>query len=403
MKSEIRKKAASSLKFLTLLVIRSREICRNMTSAYVLDSHLSKFGKTDSDYQSLSYDTANHLLKKNPGFVPEFLIFACMAPERYTGEIFLPAKIKEDLGLSSLFAIRSETASSSGASALHLARYLLLSGKFKRGIVIGTEVMSRLPREENNLLLGSVLSSQQRNLAMSMAQGGALTATRYLRDFGYSRKELFRLSKKLHDNGLENKIAHIQKNLSEEEYFSSPMFSSPLCLYDISPLSDGSCALLLETDPARLDKDRKKIKIIGTGHGLGQVNGVPGGLSFPASRSAFEQAYTESGKKPSDIQVAELHDAFTIFEIIAAEDAGLFSQGKALANVAEGVTDKRGRLPINPSGGLKTRGHPVGVSGLAQIAELCNFMNENDSDTALSLSIGGLGVNNFATILEAQK
>ncbi|TGL64044.1 thiolase family protein [Leptospira sarikeiensis] len=373
-----------------------------MTSAYVLDSHLSKFGKTDSDYQSLSYETAIHLLKKNPDFIPEFLIFASMAPERYTGEIFLPAKIKEDLGLPSLFAIRSETASSSGASALHIARYLLLSGKFKRGIVIGAEVMSRLPREENNLLLGSVLSSQQRSLAMSMAQGGALTATRYLKDFGYTRKELFRLSKKLHDNGLENEIAHIRKNLSEEEYFSSPLFSSPLCLYDISPLSDGACAILLETDVSRLKKDHKKISITGTGHGLGQVNGVPGGLSFPASKSAFSQAYSESGKKPSDIQVAELHDAFTIFEIIAAEDSGLFPEGKALAKVAEGITDKRGKLPINPSGGLKTRGHPVGVSGLAQIAELSEFMNSNDLHVGLGLSIGGLGVNNFATILEAK-
>ncbi|TGJ99598.1 thiolase family protein [Leptospira semungkisensis] len=374
-----------------------------MTLAYVLDSHLSKFGKTDFDYQSLSYETANHLLKRNPEFHPEFLVFSSMAPERYTGEIFLPAKIKEDLGLPSLFAIRSETASSSGASALHLARFLILSGKFQRGMVLATEVMSKLPREENNLLLGSVLSSQQRSLAMSMAQGGALTATRYLKDFGYTRKDLFRLSKKLHDNGLENPIAHIQKNLNEEEYFSSPMFSSPFCLYDISPLSDGACGLLLESDSSRLKKGNKKVFISGTGFGLGQVNGTPGGLSFPASKMAFQQAYQESGKTAKDIQVAELHDAFTIFEIIAAEDSGLFEQGKSLAAVAEGITDKRGRLPINPSGGLKTRGHPVGVSGLAQVAELSNYLQSNSANTALSLSIGGLGVNNFATILEAKE
>ncbi len=373
-----------------------------MTSAYVLDSHLSKFGKTDSDYQSLSYETANHLLKRNPGFKPEFLIFAAMAPECYTGEIFLPAKIKEDLGLPSLFAIRSETASSSGASALHLGRFLILSGKFKRGLVVATEVMSRLPREENNLLLASVLSDGQKSLAMSMAQGGALTATRYLKEYGYTRKELFRLSKKLHDNGLENPIAHIQKNLSEDEYFSSPMFSSPLCLYDISPLSDGSCAILLESDPAKLQNGKRKVSILGTGHGLGQVNGTPGGLSFSASKEAFRQAYLESGKKPEDIQVAELHDAFTIFEIIAAEDSGIFPSGQALAKVAEGITDKLGKLPINPSGGLKTRGHPVGVSGLAQISELFQYLQSKDVRTALSLSIGGLGVNNFATILGVQ-
>ncbi|EQA37239.1 thiolase, C-terminal domain protein [Leptospira inadai serovar Lyme str. 10] len=373
-----------------------------MPQAYLLDAQLSKFGKTDSDYQSLSYETANHLLKRNPEFRPEFLIFSAMAPEKYTGEIFLPAKIKEDLGLPSLYAIRTETASSSGASAIHLGRYLILSGRFRRGIIIATEVMSRLPREENNLLLGSVLSETQRKFAMSMAQGGAMTTTRYLHEYGYSRKDLFLLSKKLHDNGLENPIAHIKKKLTEEEYFASPIFSSPLCLYDISPLSDGSCAILLESDSNRIGADKSKISVLGTGHGLGHVNGTPGGLSFPSSVEAFGQAYKEAGITPSDVRVAELHDAFTPFELIGAEDAGLFPRGKALKFVEKGISDKRGKLPINPSGGLKTRGHPVGVSGLAQIAELFSFMKESGHPIGLALSIGGLGINNFATILKLE-
>ncbi|TGK13040.1 thiolase family protein [Leptospira fletcheri] len=373
-----------------------------MNRAYILDAILSRFGKSDSDYRSLSHETANHLLRNHPEFRPEFLVFAAMAPEKYTGEIFLPAKIQESLGLPSLFVVRTETASSSGASALHLARYLILSGKFRRGLVIATEIMSRLPREENNLLLGSVLSESQRRLAMSMAQGGAMTTTRYMHDYGYTRKDLYSLSKKLHDNGLENPISHIKKELNEEEYFSSPMFSSPLCLYDISPLSDGCCALLLESDPSRIPGDNAKIFLAGTGHGTGHVSGIPGGTSFPASVEAFRQAYSEADLAPSDIRVAELHDAFTPFELIGAEDAGLFPRGKALKYVVEGVTDKRGRLPINPSGGLKTRGHPVGVSGLAQIAELFFLMNRETYGTGLALSIGGLGINNFATILRSE-
>ncbi|MBW0434553.1 thiolase family protein [Leptospira yasudae] len=367
------------------------------SSVFIIDSELSRFGKTELDYHSLSVRTAAKLLERNFEFEPQFLIFAAMAPERYTGEVFLPARIKESLGLKNCFTIRTETASSSGASALHTATYLLRSGSFQRGIVIATEVMSRLEREENNLLLGSVLSERQKGFAMSMAQGGGMIATRYLHEYGYDRKDLYALSKKLHDNGLKNEKAHIRKNITEEEYFKSPMFTSPLCLYDISPLSDGSCAILLSSENKN---SSQPLKISGIGHGIGNLSSAPGSLSFPSSVSAFAGAYKESGLKPEQIQIAELHDAFTPFELIGAEDAGLFPKGKALRYVKEGKTHPDGQLPINASGGLKTRGHPVGVSGLAQIAELQTWMYREDRfQNGLALSIGGLGVNNFATIL----
>ncbi|MDV6235133.1 thiolase family protein [Leptospira ellisii] len=367
------------------------------SSIFLTDSQLSKFGKTELDYHSLSYRTASQLLRRNPEFEPQFLVFAAMAPERYTGEIFLPARIKESLGLKNLFTIRIETASSSGASALHTAVYLLRSGAFQRGIVIATEVMSRLEREANNLLLGSVLSERQRGFAMSMAQGGGMIATRYLHEHGYDRKDLFALSKKLHDNGLKNENAHIRKNITEEEYFNSPVFTSPLCLYDISPLSDGCAAALLSSEKTGSEKE---LAIRGIGHGIVNLSSPPGELSFASSVSAFQAAYAEAGLKPEDISIAELHDAFTPFELICAEDAGLFPRGKALRYVKEGKTHPDGQLPVNASGGLKTRGHPVGVSGLAQIAELQTWMFQRDGfRNGLALSIGGLGVNNFATIL----
>ncbi|EMY77566.1 thiolase, C-terminal domain protein [Leptospira weilii serovar Ranarum str. ICFT] len=367
------------------------------SSVFIIDSELSRFGKTELDYHSLSYQTAIRLLERNVEFEPQFLIFAAMAPERYTGEIFLPARIKESLGLKNLFTVRTETASSSGASAFHTATYLLRSGAFQRGIVIATEVMSRLEREQNNLLLGSVLSERQKRFAMSMAQGGGMIATRYLHEYGYDRKDLYALSKKLHDNGLKNEKAHIKKNITEEEYFKSPLFTSPLCLYDISPLSDGSCAVLLSSEKT---KSSKPLKVSGIGHGIGNLSSPPGLLSFPAGVAAFAGAYKEAGIKPEQIQIAELHDAFTPFELIGAEDAGLFPKGQALRYVKEGKTHPEGQLPINASGGLKTRGHPVGVSGLAQVAELQTRMyKEERFQNGLAFSIGGLGVNNFATIL----
>ncbi|HNC00793.1 MAG TPA: thiolase family protein, partial [Leptospiraceae bacterium] len=159
-------------------------------------------------------------------------------------------------------------------------------------------------------------------------------------------------------------------------------------------LSDGSASLILSTEI------KSDIRIRGIGHGLSGFKTMELTTSFPASLAAFSKAYSMAKIKPEDIKIAELHDAFTTFEVIGAEDAGLFPKGHALNKVKEGVSSINGDLPINPSGGLKSRGHPIGASGLAQIAELIRFMRIQNKSLGLAHSIGGLATNNFATILE---
>ncbi|MCE9499883.1 MAG: thiolase family protein [Leptospira sp.] len=356
---------------------------------------LSNFGKLKTTVLDLSFETANHTLKSFDRGRIEFLIFSSFCPEKFTNEIHLPSKLTDNLRLKSIFTFRTETASSSGASAFHLASYLLRSGKFKTGMVVATEVMGNLSREENNSIISSVLSDRQKQVCMSMAQGGAMITTRYLHEHGYNRDDLFLLSKKLHDNGCKNPVAQIRKNISREDYFSAPLFAAPLGLFDISPISDGSASLILSTD---LKSD---FILRGTGSGTDHFYTQSVSTSFPASLQAFQRAYSDSDLKPEDIRVAELHDAFTPFELIGAEDAGLFPKGKALEKVISGVTHPEGDLPINPSGGLKSRGHPIGASGLAQIVELMRFMDRNpEKNIGLAHSIGGLATNNFATIIE---
>lgn len=365
-----------------------------MHDVYVHSSNISKFGKQTSTVLDLSLSTAKVSLGEFGYDEIDFCIFTSFCPEIFTQEFHLSSRIAEGLGLKDVFCIRTETASSSGASAFHIGTRLIQSGKYRSGLIIGTEIMSKLSREESNILLGSVLSQSQRKLGMSMAQGGALVAQRYLEEFGYARKDLYAIAKKLHDNGLKNPIAHIKKDLSWETYESSPMISSPFCLYDISPLSDGSVSMVLSSK-------KSNIKVRGIGSGIAPMDSSIQNLSFPASTQAFHNAYKESGLSPSDIQVAELHDAFTLFEVIGMEDSGLVPKGKALASIVNGETHPDNRLPINPSGGLKSRGHPVGASGLAQIAELARFWEKRpELRIGLAHSIGGLATNNFATILE---
>jgi acetyl-CoA acetyltransferase len=359
---------------------------------------ISKFGKHSISVLELSLNTSKQTLNdfqsqfKNASI--DFLIFTSFCPEVYTNEFHIPNRIAEGLRVDNAFCVRTETASSSGNSAIHLASRLVQSGRFETGLVVGTEIMSGLERDKSNQLLASVLSDEQRKLGMSMAQGGALVAQRYLHDYGYGLEDLYLLSKKAHDNGLKNPVAHIQKELSWEIYKSQPIFSSPLGLYDISPLSDGSACLIVSSKPG-------PVKIRGLGHGTANMNRSVVDCSFPASIKAFKMAYEDAELMPKDIEVAELHDAFTIFEIVGMEDAGLAEKGKGLQMVRDCITQIDNRLPINPSGGLKSRGHPIGASGIAQVCEIMKYFEKNPSQKiGMTHSIGGLATNNFVTILE---
>lgn len=364
-----------------------------MKKVYIHNPSLSVFGKHKGSQLDLSFATAKQSVHEFQSHKIQFIIYASFSPDSYNKEYHLSAKLPSRLGLRDLYSVRMETASSSGAAAFQLGVNLILSGRFDHGLVVATELMSQLSRDESNLLLGSVLSDSQRALGMSMAQGGAMITRKYLTDYGYKVDDLFSISKKLHDNGLLNPKAHIKKNLTWEDYKSQPMITSPLGLYDISPLSDGSAALVLSKDPSAIS-----IKGMGSGTAPFLSSAEP---SFLSNRIAFAKAYEEAGVSPEDIDFAELHDAFTPFELVGAEDAGFFKRGEALFQVKAGLTHPKGKIPINPSGGLKSRGHPVGASGLAQIVELCRFFEEwPEKRLAIAQSIGGLATNNFVSILE---
>lgn len=362
-------------------------------NVYIKNAALSRFGKQDCSVLDLSAETCEKALSGTEREKVDALVISSFAPEKYTEEYHLGAKLADRLRLKDIFCLRSETASSSGASAVILASNLIQSGRFSNVLVVGTEIMSRLDREKNNILLGSVLSETQRGFAMSMAQGAAMITRLYLRKYNYNEEDLFYIAEKLHLNGSRNPIAHIQKPITREMYNAGPKFATPLGLYDISPLSDGSAALLLSSEKCPL-------KILGTGYGTAGFSKSDAEPSFSSSVSAFSRAFSEAGILPSQIHCAELHDAFTTFELIGAEDAGLFPRGEALRAVIEGHTHPDSIKPINASGGLKTRGHPIGASGTAQIAELFSFMQKKKLQFGLTHSIGGLATNNFAVIME---
>jgi acetyl-CoA C-acetyltransferase len=230
----------------------------------------------------------------------------------------------------------------------------------------------------------------------------AMITNRYMHEFGLTSDELTLVSVKNHYNGSLNPYAHFQKIIEEDKVKNSKVIAEPLRLFDCSPISDGAAAVLLTSKP-------NQVKVIGIGHGTTHVavqyrNSY---TSFEATKIAAKQAYNMADKGPDQIDVAEVHDAFTSFEIINTEDLGFFNPGQGREALISGETKLDGRLPINPSGGLKARGHPVGVSGLAQIVEIvwqlrgeAGNRQVKDPKIGLTQSIGGLASNNLVNILE---
>jgi acetyl-CoA C-acetyltransferase len=264
--------------------------------------------------------------------------------------------------------------------------------------------MTHLSTSATTRILAEVIDKKERQCGATMPALAAMITEKYRQKFRLSQSRLENIlcsvALKNHRNGSRNPLAQFQKAITRETYFASKFIATPLRLYDCSPITDGAAAVVLTSE-------KTDVRLSGIGQGTGPLSLRERDTftSFPATRIAAGRAYQMAETSPQGIGFAEIHDAFTPFEIITTEDLGFFPPGKGGEAVMDGKTAFEGSLPINPSGGLKARGHPVGASGLAQIVEVTKRLRgESPSKRAfkrgLTQSTGGLGTNNFVTILE---
>lgn len=266
--------------------------------------------------------------------------------------------------------------------------------------------MTHLSTSATTRILAEVIDRQERLCGATMPALAAMITERYRKKYRLSPSRLERMlcsvAVKNHLNGSHNPHAQFQQPLSEKTYFASKIVSTPLRLYDCSPITDGAAAVILTAE-------KTDLFISGIGHGTGPLSLRERDTftSFPATRIAAQRAYQMAGVTPKEIDFAEVHDAFTPFEIITTEDLGFFPPGTGGRAAEAGKTSLQGPLPINPSGGLKARGHPVGASGVAQVVEAVSSLRgtsstkwRRDAKRALTQSTGGLGTNNLVTIIE---
>ncbi len=375
---------------------------------YVDGVGMVPFGKhPDRSLVSLMVDAAREALQKSKQSEVEALFVGAMNPEEFTGEGNVAAAVADAIELAGLPSVRVETASSSGAAALAAGFYAVASGTYSSVLVVAGEKMTHLSTPKVTKILAEVIEGYERNSGASMVALAAMVTQAYSHRWGVSHKRLekslCRIAMKNHRNGVFNPYAQFRKEITEEQYFNSRMISYPLRLYDCAPITDGAAALVLT-------KEKRDVKVTGLGQGSDTlaVRHRTHLHMFAACRSAAAQAYSMARRDPRDVDVAEVHDAFTCFEIIGAEDLGLLDEGKGWRAVDRGRTEVGGDIPINPSGGLKARGHPVGASGLAQAVEIVRQLREQvdpniqvkGARVGLLHSIGGLANNNTVVIIE---
>jgi acetyl-CoA acetyltransferase len=368
---------------------------------------MTKFGKSKDSLDQIMAEAGMLALRDARMDRVDAIFLGVMNVEEFVGDSNFAAILADTLGLTGTSSTRVETASSTGAGAFETAFHAVASGHQKTVLILAGEKMTHLPTGKTTRILSEVIDRSERRYGATMPALAAMIAQKYARESHLSHHKLeevlARVAMKNHSNGVLNPYAQFRKKISEEEYLKSQMVSFPLRIYDCAPITDGAAAIVLTSEPTR-------VKVSGIGHATdtSAVRHRGSLVSFNSTKDAAQKAYSMAKLNPSDVQFAEVHDAFTLFEIIGTEDLGFFPAGEGWKEVEKGTTHLKGKLPVNPSGGLKSRGHPVGASGLAQLVEIAwQLRGEAGEDRqleraeiGLAHSIGGLGNNNLVTILE---
>ncbi|MCZ7626033.1 MAG: acetyl-CoA acetyltransferase [Candidatus Methylomirabilota bacterium] len=313
------------------------------------------------------------------------------------------------LGLGPIPCTKVEGACASSGIAFRHGVLMIASGLCDIVLVAGVEKMTSAETGAVTEALASAGDADsEMRLGLTFPGTFGIVMRRHMYQHGTTREQVAMVSVKNRSNGAVNPKAHFQKPVAMAEVLESRLICDPLRLYDCTPISDGAAAAVLCAADLAAEFTDRSVDVIGSGHATGPATlfEMADLTTFEASVVAGQQAYRQAGVAPGDIDVAEVHDCFTIAEITAIEDLGFVAKGKGGAAVAEGLTALDGTLPTNPSGGLLSKGHPVGATGLAQIYEIVaqlrgDAVNQvKGAEIGLAHNLGGTGAVSTVHILK---
>jgi len=332
----------------------------------------------------------------------------CMTSGLFNGQEHLAAILTDYAGLSPISATRVESACASGGVAFRSAWLEVASGASDFVLAGGVEKMNDGADATYCL---STAADQEYEVYHGVTFPGlyAMIARAHMHKYGTTREQLAHVAVKSHRNGAQNARAQFPTEINLDTVLNAVMVASPLGLFDCSPVSDGAAAVLLAPAEVARDLGKPVVKILGCGHATDAIalHDRQDLASIPAVKAAGDQAYAMAGVKPQDIDLCEVHDCFTIAELVCLEELGFFPRGEAAAATVDGATGLEGTIPVNTSGGLKSKGHPVGATGIAQIVELVEQLTGRSAKRqvknprlAMAQNMGGSGGSSTVHILE---
>lgn len=375
-----------------------------MRSVSIIGVGQTRFGEHwEKSFRDLAAEAATAAIQDAgiEGKQIEAVYGACMASGRLIAQEHVGALFVDQLGLAPIPAVRCEAACASGGVALRQAVLAVASGAYDIVAVGGVEKMTDVSAEDVAVALGGA-GDQEWELfnGATFPALYALMARAHMHDFGTTEEQLAAVAVKNHANAARNPCAQFQREITVEEVMNSGYIASPLKLLDCSPITDGAAVAILAASDVAKKVCGQPIEIaasaqasdtlaLATRHCLTEMHATK-----VAARDAFKQAKLT----PKDVDFAEVHDCFTIAEIMAIEDLGFFKKGEGGRATEEGKTRMDGEIPVNASGGLKAKGHAVGATGIAQAVEAVTQLRGkagarqvNDAEIGLTHNTGGTG------------
>jgi acetyl-CoA C-acetyltransferase len=372
-----------------------------MRPVYIAGVGQTAFGKYKGSVEQMLLDASLEAIEAAAVDDFDAIVVGSMSPESFGGEGYISTKLVDFLGLAPIPSLRVENGPATGGSALHVGAHMVASGQYDGVLVAAGEKMSHLSARQAASKLATILTPAERAAGATMPGLAAMLARLYMEETGITRDQLSLVPVKAHRNGKRNRKAHFREEVTVEDVNASPVVADPLRRLDCAPLSDGATAVLLTSKS-------QPVRVAGTGHANDFASyALRADLSsLAATRGAARAALKRANKTVNDIDVIETHDAFSPLELLNLEDMGFFERGHAVQALEMGELDIKGGLPVNPSGGLKARGHPLSATGLAQVAEVYLQLagkaegRQVDAACGIAHNIGGFGTSVVVTVLD---
>jgi len=368
----------------------------------VLGAGSTKYGKLNEDIIEIALDASIDAIN-SAGITPNEIQAGYISNVFGVSDkqVHMAPVIMSNLGLPGVPGLTIESACGSGSIMFREAYANIAAGFYDCVLGLGVEKITH-----TGTIQSTTLFSYCSDFFYEGGNGAsfpglfASIARSYMTKYKASEEDLASVAVKNHENGILNPKAHVRKKITIDDVLKSPIVASPLKLYDCCPFSDGASAVILCNEDFAKKSGRPFVEVVGSGRGASSaaVQGRDDITTIPSTVAAATQAYKMAGITPKDVDFAEVHDCFTIAEIIDIEDLGFFKKGTGANAVREGSTSRTGEIPINPSGGLKSKGHPIGATGIGQVVEVFEQLTGKaeqrtirDAEIALTHNFGATG------------